>query len=211
MKGVMIPDVSAGSNHVGASEMWTGQVICPAGASVARPGETATATRTRTSNETKRPRTYFMGSLPILAFLLARAFSLHRLCSTPDHCQERRSVLGRHGVHATVRPVVHVAGGHRAGFVRVGALDDEDQLVAHVTMTRERGAGLHARQDRAALARLVFPDPLLAYARARVDPGQIAQREDLRRRPALPLRQGLDAAGDDRGPRRAVRRRDGWE
>src|SRR4030095_13867599 len=137
MKGVMIPDVSAGSNHVGASEMWTAQVICPA-ASVARPGETATATRTRTSNETKRPRTLLMGSLPILAFLLARAFSLRGLGSTPDHRQERRSVLGRHGVHATVRPVVHVAGGHRAGFVRVGALDDEDQLVAHVTMTRER-------------------------------------------------------------------------
>src|SRR5262245_39786962 len=198
MKGVMIPEVSAGSNHVGASEICTAQVICPAGASVARPGETATATRTRTSNETKRPRTLLMGSLPILAFLFARAFSLHRLCSTPDHSQECRSVVGRHGVHAAVRPVVHVAGSHRTGLVRVGALDDEDQFVAHVTMTRERRAGLHARQDRAALTRLVFPDPLLAYARTRVDPGQIAQREDLRLRPALALRQGLDTAGDDR-------------
>src|SRR5438046_1562083 len=32
MNGVMIPGVSAGSNQVGASEMWTPQVICPSGA-----------------------------------------------------------------------------------------------------------------------------------------------------------------------------------
>ena len=30
-KGVMIPGVSAGSNQVGASEMWTAQVSCPSG------------------------------------------------------------------------------------------------------------------------------------------------------------------------------------
>src|SRR5437667_2158140 len=34
MNGVMIPGVSAGSNQVGASEMWTPQVICPSGAAV---------------------------------------------------------------------------------------------------------------------------------------------------------------------------------
>ena len=39
MKGVMMPGVSAGSNHVGASEMCTPQVICPAGC-VARAGST---------------------------------------------------------------------------------------------------------------------------------------------------------------------------
>jgi len=33
----MIPEVSAGSNHVGASETWTAHVICPSGA--AAPGE----------------------------------------------------------------------------------------------------------------------------------------------------------------------------
>src|SRR3989441_5365975 len=32
MNGVMIRGVSAGSNQVGASEMWTPQVICPSGA-----------------------------------------------------------------------------------------------------------------------------------------------------------------------------------
>src|SRR3989442_12890700 len=32
MNGVMIPGVSAGSNQVGASEVWTPQVICPSGA-----------------------------------------------------------------------------------------------------------------------------------------------------------------------------------
>src|SRR5215468_5217847 len=36
MNGVMIPEVSAGSNQVGASEMWTAQVICPSGAASAR-------------------------------------------------------------------------------------------------------------------------------------------------------------------------------
>ena len=38
----MIPEVSAGSNQVGASETWTAQVICPSGA--AAPGGTATTT-----------------------------------------------------------------------------------------------------------------------------------------------------------------------
>ncbi len=31
-KGVMTPAVSAGSNHVGASEIWTASVICPSAA-----------------------------------------------------------------------------------------------------------------------------------------------------------------------------------
>src|SRR5262245_38180080 len=33
MNGVMMPEVSAGSNHVGASATCDAQVICPAGAS----------------------------------------------------------------------------------------------------------------------------------------------------------------------------------
>src|SRR5262245_41639171 len=37
MNGVMTPAVSAGSNHVGASEMWTANVICPSGAAAAGP------------------------------------------------------------------------------------------------------------------------------------------------------------------------------
>src|SRR5215472_15773674 len=38
MYGVMIPDVSAGSNQVGASEMWTAQVSWPCGEACARRG-----------------------------------------------------------------------------------------------------------------------------------------------------------------------------
>src|SRR5580765_4504038 len=61
----MIPDVSAGSNHVGASEMCTAQIIWPADAS-ARPagasgapslGDAPAAVIARTTNEAKRPRT----------------------------------------------------------------------------------------------------------------------------------------------------------
>ena len=35
MNGVMTPGVSAGSNHVGASETWMANVICPSGAAAA--------------------------------------------------------------------------------------------------------------------------------------------------------------------------------
>src|SRR5438093_156079 len=38
MNGVMTPGVSAGSNHVGASETWTAHVICPSGPAVAAAG-----------------------------------------------------------------------------------------------------------------------------------------------------------------------------
>src|SRR6267142_1480634 len=140
MNGVMIPEVSAGSNHVGASEMWTAQVICPADASVAPLGETADIKRAKTRNGTKRPRTLLMGSLPVFGVILLSASHprrarrtphprhgsgfLDRLRATPDHGQHRHAVLRRHRVHAAVRPVVHAAGGHGTGFVRVGALDD---------------------------------------------------------------------------------------
>src|SRR5262245_58085485 len=47
MNGVMTPGVSAGSNHVGASETCTAKVICPSGAADAgRASETLRATRT---------------------------------------------------------------------------------------------------------------------------------------------------------------------
>src|SRR5437868_1866978 len=41
MNGVMIPEVSAGSNQIGASEMWTPQISCPCGAARAIPGAPA--------------------------------------------------------------------------------------------------------------------------------------------------------------------------
>src|SRR5437660_11508807 len=51
MNGVTIPGVSAGSNHVGASEMWTPQVTWPSGAAAAGTAATAEISRTRTVTE----------------------------------------------------------------------------------------------------------------------------------------------------------------
>src|SRR5437667_11858741 len=53
MNGVTIPGVSAGSNHVGASEMWTPQVIWPSGAAAAA-GTAAPAEISRTRTVTER-------------------------------------------------------------------------------------------------------------------------------------------------------------
>src|SRR5688572_21651106 len=54
MNGVMIPGVSAGSNHVGASETWTAHVSCPsAGAALAR-GASVASQRTSTTAMTPR-------------------------------------------------------------------------------------------------------------------------------------------------------------
>src|SRR5882724_10156848 len=50
-KGVMTPGVSAGSNHVGASETWTASVICPSAA----PAGGGAAQRARA--QVARPRT----------------------------------------------------------------------------------------------------------------------------------------------------------
>src|SRR5262245_56346981 len=51
MNGVTIPGVSAGSNHVGASEMWTPQVTWPSGAAAAGTAATAEISKTRTVTE----------------------------------------------------------------------------------------------------------------------------------------------------------------
>src|SRR2546428_13082108 len=51
MNGVTIPGVSAGSNHVGASEMWTPQVTWPSGAAAAGTAAAAEISRTRTGTE----------------------------------------------------------------------------------------------------------------------------------------------------------------
>src|SRR2546430_3012778 len=51
MNGVTIPGVSAGSNHVGASEMWTPQVTWPSGAASAGTAAAAEISRTRTVTE----------------------------------------------------------------------------------------------------------------------------------------------------------------
>src|SRR5207245_9988620 len=51
MNGVTIPGVPAGSNHVGASEMWTPQVTWPSGAAAAGTAAPAEISRTRTVTE----------------------------------------------------------------------------------------------------------------------------------------------------------------
>src|SRR5438128_4926912 len=76
-------------------------------------------------------------------------------------------------------------------------------------MSRERGPGLEACQQRAALIELVLPDPLLADARACLEPRELTQREDLRGRRAASLGDRLNAAGDERENRRSVPRRYG--
>src|SRR5262245_1641356 len=194
MNGVTIPGVSAGSNHVGTNVICAAHVTCPTGASDAAPagGTTASATD-RTSSDARR----------------LMAVALDRLRTAPHDGQDRGAVLRPYCTPPAVRPVVHFACRDRSGLVRVGALEHEDQLVANVPMGRQGGARLELGDDRAALLRagLVLPDPLLAHARARLDPRQLAQREDLRRRPAGPLRERLDAARDDRQHRGPIGRR----
>jgi hypothetical protein len=53
MNGVTIPGVSAGSNHVGASEMWTPQVTWPSGAAAAGTAAVVEISRMRTMTERK--------------------------------------------------------------------------------------------------------------------------------------------------------------
>src|SRR5436190_23257613 len=55
MNGVAMPGVSAGSNQVGASEMWIPQVIWPSGAAATGPGPMAESRRT--NDVAKRLRT----------------------------------------------------------------------------------------------------------------------------------------------------------
>src|SRR5262245_28478905 len=63
MNGVMIPEVSAGSNQVGASEMWTPQVTWPSGA--AAPVEAPRTERKRGNNAMTRTRAIFMVEPPV--------------------------------------------------------------------------------------------------------------------------------------------------
>src|SRR5437868_2083045 len=55
MYGVMMPDISAGSNHVGASEMCTPRVSCPsAPTALAGPGAAASRAKARRANIARR-------------------------------------------------------------------------------------------------------------------------------------------------------------
>src|SRR5262245_41858262 len=54
MNGVIRPCVSAGSNHVGASEMWTPQVIWPSGAAATGAAKATRASRTHAASRSER-------------------------------------------------------------------------------------------------------------------------------------------------------------
>ena len=56
--------------------------------------------------------------------VVAHAAYEHGFRAAPDDSEHRRAVLGRDGVHASIRPVVHVAGRHDTRFVRIRALDE---------------------------------------------------------------------------------------
>src|SRR5438094_1353076 len=135
-------------------------------------------------------------------------FRSDRFCAAPDNGQDGRAVLGGHAVNAPVRPVVQVAGRHDARFVGIRAFEQNDELVADVTMRRQRRARLEARQQRAALGGLVLPAPVLTHAGARVDPRQVAEDDDLRAHRTAGIVGQLDVAGEHGEGGRAILRRD---
>src|SRR5437867_973503 len=100
MNDVMDPEVSAGSNHVGASETWTAQLIWPAGAS-ARPSDAATARKAPTvkirtmRTMVGRLRTVFMMEA---SFLTSSALQLHVLV------RRRKRVSGDHSDPRLLHP-----------------------------------------------------------------------------------------------------------
>jgi len=55
-KDVMAPDISAGSNQVGARETWTPQVSCPTGADAAAMGTLALRPKAARASNCRRPR-----------------------------------------------------------------------------------------------------------------------------------------------------------
>src|SRR5262245_22305174 len=118
MKGVMMAEVSAGSNHVGASEICTAQVIWPEGAS-ARPrgaserptgacarlsrGQAPTSRIPSTSDETKRPRTSLMEASVSFALEL-HVFVRPRPQESGDEPQARFLHAGALGHEGRVQP-----------------------------------------------------------------------------------------------------------
>src|SRR5918994_3095722 len=83
----MMPEVSAGSNHVGASAKCRAHVIWPSGAAAA--GATTTATISRTSVVVTRPRMVLMEGL------LAR---VAECCEASAPAREGQSERSRHGL-----------------------------------------------------------------------------------------------------------------
>jgi hypothetical protein len=60
-------------------------------------------------------------------------------------------------VHAAIGPIADVARGQGAELVGDGALDDEDELVADVTVLGQLHSGIDAIHDGAALRLGILP------------------------------------------------------
>jgi len=97
-----------------------------------------------------------------------------------------------------------VGGDVLARLIEIRTFDYEDQFIADVLMTRQLRAGIEARQRNASLGLLVVPDRFLAYPGHRIDPGDFAEVDVLRRRSAGQVARRLNAAGDDRQHGRAI-------
>src|SRR5437867_8636410 len=94
-------------------------------------------------------------------------------------------MLRRHAVHAPVGPVAHVASGDGPELIAEGAVDDEDQLVAEVTMGETlsaRLAAVHGEHQRPALRGWVLPQELPLAPGLALFPGKITDRDDARHR-----------------------------
>src|SRR5438445_490820 len=100
--GVMIPDVSAGSNHVGASAKWTPQTICSSGAAE----RAGTAVSTRRSVPVTRPRTTLMRDASLLRRGTAEAIADEDLQDVG--VGTRRQPEPDAGVELPARPQVQV-------------------------------------------------------------------------------------------------------
>src|SRR5437879_688036 len=82
-----------------------------------------------------------------------------------DDGKHGRAVLRRDGVDAPVRPIAHVPGRYDSKVVRYGSLDDVEQFVPDVPMTRQLRASFDARDDRPSLRLRVLPETLHADSR----------------------------------------------
>src|SRR5262245_20268861 len=103
MYGVMIPEVSAGSNHVGASETCTAQVIWPSGA--ATTGDRGASASIRTINVPTRTGTC----------LIAKSSLGGSMSDGKPPCPEPSDRLGRGGADVTAPDRAGQAGGRASG------------------------------------------------------------------------------------------------
>src|SRR5262245_30848300 len=98
MNGVMTPGVSAGSNHVGASDTWTANVIWPSGAADTAGGSSRARARTTANSDDER-RCFIVFSV-LARSLRSRRFSGHRARGDGESRagHEDEDIIGANGV-----------------------------------------------------------------------------------------------------------------